>query len=485
MADTQIAEYVRTSLEGGYSVEQVRAALGEQGWGLEEVDEAVRRAEEAIEQRLAAPRMPPVPPKKREQNDTPRGISASQILLYLGGFIIVLAGILYVGINWSQWGAAGRITAILAPTLICYAAGLSLFFSAEHRKQGIVFLISGALLLPFLLSVTFKELAIFAEPFDEGFFFTVFAVSYAVYYGSGFVFRHPVWSFLHHGTCLLCYYFFLELLDVAGIFGDAGMWWLFLIPGTAYLLMSLWHDSRGRRDEGRYAYLFGALTLLLSFLGLLEEVFSNDVGYTTYLVIIGGAVVFLLGSLYERTKFEYREALYVIGVGVVSFSLARLTDGGALGALVGAADWYSESMVGWSALIIGVVYLGLGWGIGKLKGVQLIEAPKYGEFFNAIGPIWVLGGVLSLGLGGSKPIYETLLLATSLGFIFGSVPAQSRTFLYSGTAFLVVYIFSTRFEYFENSVGWPIALFIAGLASKGIGVAIERMKRRYFSTPAV
>src|SRR3989344_2402991 len=167
MVNKQILDYVQKSLEGGYSVEQISTALTEQGWNPTEINEALLKAQEIIQQKSAAPVAPPVPPKKSEWNIELKSLSASQILLYIGGLIVVLAGIIYIGINWSQWGSAARIFAILLTMLICYGAGVPMFFSSEHKKQGIVFLVVGSLLFPFFLSVMFKELEMFAKPFND------------------------------------------------------------------------------------------------------------------------------------------------------------------------------------------------------------------------------------------------------------------------------------------------------------------------------
>ena len=83
--------------------------------------------------------------------------------------------------------------------------------------------------------------------------------------------------------------------------------------------------------------------------------------------------------------------------------------------------------------------------------------------------------------GGKEPVYEPLLLFSSLGFIFGSIVNKSRQFLYLGTLFLIIYIFDIGAEYFESNVGWPITLFVAGLASMGIGFGIEKLRRKYFT----
>lgn len=95
-------------------------------------------------------------------------------------------------------------------------------------------------------------------------------------------------------------------------------------------------------------------------------------------------------------------------------------------------------------------------------------------------PVAILGGLFGLGLDGKKFVYETMLLLGSLGFIFFSIPIKSRTFLYVGTWFLIVYIFGIGGEYFQNQVGWSITLFIAGLLSMSIGFGMEKLRKQYF-----
>ena len=128
-----------------------------------------------------------------------------------------------------------------------------------------------------------------------------------------------------------------------------------------------------------------------------------------------------------------------------------------------------------------MIYLIFAYIIEKLKNIGFKEALKQRNFFNIVGPLWVLGTIFYLGLGGKKPVYETLLLLSSLSFIFGSIPRLTRQYLYIGTIFLIIYIISIGGEYFQNEVGWPITLFIAGLTSMGISIFMEKIRRKYFT----
>jgi hypothetical protein len=119
MINKQLLDYIQKSLESGASIEQITPALVGQGWNNQDIKEASAKASEIISQKINVAVPPPAPPKKSEWNIEVKNLSASQVLLYLGGLIVVIAGIIYIGINWSQWGSVARISAIFLPMLIC------------------------------------------------------------------------------------------------------------------------------------------------------------------------------------------------------------------------------------------------------------------------------------------------------------------------------------------------------------------------------
>ena len=59
MVNKQILDYVQKSLEGGYSVEQISTALTGEGWNPTEINEALLKAQEIIQQKSVAPLAPP------------------------------------------------------------------------------------------------------------------------------------------------------------------------------------------------------------------------------------------------------------------------------------------------------------------------------------------------------------------------------------------------------------------------------------------
>src|SRR3989338_6045794 len=478
----QLLDYIQQSLEKGCAVEQIRVALVKQGWSENEINEAITKAQEAISQKLLTQSLPLAPRKKAEWELSLKNISASQILLYLGALVVVLAGVIYVGIGWSHWGAIPRILAIFVPMVICFGTGVALWPAEHQKKQSLVFLVVGALLFPLFLVVALKELQVFSEPFSIGFCLTVSSLALLLYLGLNVIFRSPVWAFLYHLVFLFAYYFFLRIMGFESIAESGVIAWLFLIPATAYVGGSIWYEKRGETEAGYYSYVFGVFAILFAFIRLLQEMPNSAVWLVAFL--LAGIAYFGMGMLYEKNGYyKYCQGLYLLGAGVVFFALLRAGFYGTvlIGAM-GIVSVESEKVIGWSNVILGVLYLFLAVSMGELKKLRFHEAARYAEFFEGVGCFWFLGALHYLGLGGREPVDETLVLLGSLGFIFLSVLRISRQFLYIGTMSLIIYIFSIGGEYFENSVGWPLTLFVAGLASMAVGVGIEKMRRRYFST---
>ena len=67
------------------------------------------------------------------------------------------------------------------------------------------------------------------------------------------------------------------------------------------------------------------------------------------------------------------------------------------------------------------------------------------------------------------------------GALYLSVHLKSKSFLTFGTLFLMGYILKLTSEYFSDSLGWPLALVIAGLAMIAAGYLSLYLKRKYMT----
>jgi hypothetical protein len=98
---------------------------------------------------------------------------------------------------------------------------------------------------------------------------------------------------------------------------------------------------------------------------------------------------------------------------------------------------------------------------------------------NGVGVIGFLGAGFALSL--DSHIWEAIFPLLALGAMLGSVKVHSRIFLFAGALALIGYIFQITGKYFAESVGWPVALIIAGFALIGIGYFAVQVNKKYFT----
>lgn len=478
----EINKYLKYGLERGLTKNQISEELVKAGWSEQLVNEAWQKIDPE-DKLFAAPAKPTTSPKKSEWDINIKNISAAQILLFLGAIIMVVAAIIYISIGWSAWGAAARIAAILIPLLICLGTGITLWNLGKYKKIAIIFLLTGSLLFPFFLSVTFKELEFFAKPYNDPFKFTVSFLTLALFLLFSRLYKFTIWPFLYLVTGVFTYNLLFKVLGV-NRFGDGPtMAWLFLVLGTAYFFLSLFYEKANDQKAKQYSYILGTFIIIYSLFQIFGDTFISSREYVALILLLLGVSYVILGTLFEKAKKTFYIAIpYFLGFGLIFLSFFRLgVDGTLLKELFFRSDSeVTQTIVGWSNLIVGFIYFFLAWLIKSLENRDLKQASEYQRFFRLVGPFWILGSIFYLGLEGHKYGYESLLLISSLAFVFGSLIRKSRPYLYLGTLFLVIYIFSIGSEYFQNKIGWPITLFVAGLISMIIGASIEMVRKKYF-----
>lgn len=129
------------------------------------------------------------------------------------------------------------------------------------------------------------------------------------------------------------------------------------------------------------------------------------------------------------------------------------------------------------ALIAGLVFLLLGHAFSDSKQASL------SGFLYSFGLLGFLGAALCLG--GWKPnqniFWELAFPFLTFGAIFLSAYLKNKIFLTFATLFLIAYILKITCEYFSHSLGWSLALVIAGLSMIAVTYLSLRLKRKYFT----
>ena len=125
-------------------------------------------------------------------------------------------------------------------------------------------------------------------------------------------------------------------------------------------------------------------------------------------------------------------------------------------------------------LVMGIAYIALGYG---WRGTRLEGMTNY---LYCVGLIGLLGAAMALG--GYAPdqnvFWELALPALALWAIFLSTFLKSRAFIIIGTLYLMIDIVKITAEYFSDSLGWPLALVIAGLGLIVVGSFTWKFQKR-------
>jgi hypothetical protein len=428
MVDSRLLEFILQSLARSGLKEEISATLESKGWSKEETDAALARAAQMLDPGAAPPQ---VPMKRARLAASPAvdlsRITAARIFLFLGAVVIVSAAVFFISINWEEWSGLQRFGSILAPMLVCAAAGLLLWFF-NQRAVAVYFLLTAGLLIPFVMYMAIWGLSAgrpeyyMEQPVLLHWGFSL-GMATIVYLLCRRLLPHPSWSLLAGLGFVLCAAF-----SIGGVLKtdpEITVHRFALIASALVLLAGLY------AERGRHA-VDAMLLYLVAWVGL---VFS--------LLVLGFSGGMLPADIVEEYAY------------------------GAAGA----------NIHGISMVLAGVVGLGLAYLARILSGVGFAGLTVYRGILGFFGCGMLLFGAFLTGVDGELPVYETTFLLLSLAAIFVGQRVRVRSFLYLGTLFLIVYVFSTGFEYFEDEMGWPIILFCAGLVSMVIGFAVDRWSR--------
>ena len=104
----------------------------------------------------------------------------------------------------------------------------------------------------------------------------------------------------------------------------------------------------------------------------------------------------------------------------------------------------------------------------------------------AIAPFWYLVGAIILMWSVFEAVentpFELIYLGLAALLIFLSTHVRSRTLLTVGTLAMLGYIGYYTAKHFANTLGWPIALVIIGIALIGTSALAVRLNNKYIKT---
>lgn len=134
----------------------------------------------------------------------------------------------------------------------------------------------------------------------------------------------------------------------------------------------------------------------------------------------------------------------------------------------------ATSLYQYTCLVVGAAYMAFGWWYSR-SGRALAGA------LNTFGVLFFLGAAFALGgfFPNQNVFWEIAMPLLALGVMFASVRIQSRAYLVLGAIALVADILKITNEYFTGSLGWPLALVVAGLLLIAVGFYSVQVRRRF------
>lgn len=123
--------------------------------------------------------------------------------------------------------------------------------------------------------------------------------------------------------------------------------------------------------------------------------------------------------------------------------------------------------------------------IGTVIGVSLmsIAYSLNQSRHTAIAPFWYFVGSMilmwSVFEALRNTVFEPIYLGLSAFIIFLSTCVRSRTLLLTGTLAMLIYIGYYTAQHFANTVGWPIALMMIGIALVALSALAVRLNNKY------
>ena len=237
---------------------------------------------------------------------------------------------------------------------------------------------------------------------------------------------------------------------------------------AAYIAAAFLSRNERLENVSRAFYFLSALVTPLG-LHVTFDVAGFDTGSNGVQSLVSGIllVTFLL------SYFAYRKTVFTIfNIIFGTWLFFSFT-----GFLVGSNPQFGWEFSAYRVLCTGLVY--------ALLGYSLTETPQRaltGALYD-FGVFCFLGAALALG--DWKPhqngFWELIFPGLVFGVMFLSVYLKSKAFLTFGSIYLMAYILKITYEYFAQSLGWPLALVLTGLGLIAIGYLHFNLKKKYLS----
>lgn len=274
-------------------------------------------------------------------------------------------------------------------------------------------------------------------------------------------------------------------------------------------------EQAAKQSSGILSKLFGYIGGIFVFAGIcvFVSMYWNDLGSVARIIITLGtgyalflmALVTLADERYERAVTPLFLMSSVLQPGGIFVMLDEYSSGGdprhgilfmSVIMLVqhGAAFWKKQrTFLAFTSIVFGGIFFATLFEVldmndkltGTIIGTSLlcIAYALTHSRHMAIAAFWYFIGsaalLLSVFAAVENTPFELAYLAITAFMIYLSTSVRSRTLLLVSTLAMLCYIGYFTAEHFANTLGWPLALIIGGLALIGLSSLAMKLNNKY------
>lgn len=240
-------------------------------------------------------------------------------------------------------------------------------------------------------------------------------------------------------------------------FGSAARVIVTLGVGLMAFIMGLVCLSDKRYDKAATPlFIISSILQPMGILVMLQE-YSSGGDARHGLIFMSAYMLIQQGALF------WAKRLSVLAFSAILFGCILIAN------LLDVWNWDGEM----TGMIIGVSLICIAYALQKSKNLAI--APFW-YFFGGIILMWSVFEMVK-----NTPL-ELLYLGLSVLIIFISTHVRSRALLGVGTLAMLLYIGYYTAKHFANTLGWPIALVIIGIALISISSLAVRLNNKYIKT---
>jgi len=236
---------------------------------------------------------------------------------------------------------------------------------------------------------------------------------------------------------------------------------------AAYIAAVLLYLSKKHDKLGTAFFLVAAVTFPIGLYIVIDilrlNINPNQIGTLIYAICFG---TFLLSYwYYPRNIF----LLFSINYGSLFFlSLLQLIISHSI---LSFGDWTEYGF-----LSLGACYILLGYYLGEEKMHPLIGPLYFFGISYILSASYCLGGCF-LNESLLRRYISGLLILASL---FLAIPLKSKSFLYIGSIFMVIYIMDISYQVIDKigTYGWPLILILCGFIFMFVGFLVIHLRKK-------